>query len=386
MELTGEGLFCAPCEERPAEQDIRAVTAVTRPGSPPPIPVPPLPPLPVSRTREAPPLPPALQPSQKRTSHGTGWAVVGILALSIGIAALLAEIQDRSKSPRTTKTWLNPEDGLEYVPIPAGSFQMGCVDQDKNCEPDEKPRHAVHISRVFSLGATEVTVLAWSRFVLATHYVSEADREGFSHMWGKGGWEKKPGVSWGKPGFLQAPDHPVVNISWNDASAFCKWAGGRLPTEAEWEYAARAGQEGSIFSWGSVPDPREDGNPAVNIADETARKKGTVPSNVENYDDGYSETAPVTAFPPNAFGLHGMSGNVWEWCQDGYSPSVYSSSRPADPMGPDETKERVLRGGAYVSPLRFLRLSFRSRMAATTRNGYTGFRCVLEKTGRKPRS
>ncbi|MCK6680928.1 MAG: formylglycine-generating enzyme family protein [Thermoanaerobaculia bacterium] len=326
------------------------------------------------------------QPSNRpRTSRAL--TIMSLAILSIVIAAALSLVtRHGGRYPWTASgepekpvpVWTNPADALEYVPVTARSFQMGCLPTDAQCGADERPRHKVVIQRGFRIGRTEVTVLAFSRFALATRYVTEADREGFSHVFHAGALERKPGVSWGKPGFTQTPEHPVVNVSWNDAAAFCKWAGGRLPTEAEWEVAARAGQEGRVFPWGQAEALLLDGQPLANAADESAKKKASLAPIVGGYDDGFAYTSPVKAFPPNAFGLYGMAGNAAEWCLDRYSAGFYRASEGTDPVGPADGADRVVRGGSFVSLLGSLRASSRFHLRPSMRNDHTGFRCVIE--------
>ena len=153
---------------------------------------------------------------------------------------------------------------------------------------------------------------------------------------------------WGKE------DHPIVNVSWNDATAYCEWAGGRLPTEAEWEWAARGGKSGLVYPWGNE------------ISQQNAKYDS---------EDG---TVPVGSYPANGFGLYDMAGNVWEWCSDWYDENYYSQSPDRDPQGPSSGERRVLRGGAWNYNPRDLRASDRDRSLPDDRFNVTGFRCVRE--------
>ena len=231
---------------------------------------------------------------------------------------------------------VNAKDGLEYVWIPPGEFQMGCVPGDDDCYDTEEPRHAVNISQGFWLGRTEVTVKAYRDFLEETT------------------GEKKSGQD----------DHPVTEVDWDDARGYCEWAGGRLPTEAEWEYAARAGKEGLKYPWGN------------RISRDRANYDGT------GGRDTFRRTTPVGRFPPNEWGLHDMVGNVYEWCSDSYEADYYSSlakGEPAkDPKGPPTGSERVLRGGAWgVNPV-YLRSSLRLGYQPEFRFDFIGFRCARE--------
>ena len=191
-----------------------------------------------------------------------------------------------------------------------------------------------------------------------TGYRTEAERDG------KGGtvgtrseeiWSKIPEYTWQNPGFDQTDEHPVVNVSWNDARAFIAWLSGkegkanRLPTEAEWEYACRAGST-TRYSFGDDPE----GLAAVgNVADGTAKEKFPGRPTIAARD-GFAFTAPVGRFTPNAWGLFDMHGNVWDWCSDGYAANYYKQSPAEDPRGVDWASVRVLRGGGWLNDPRFI--------------------------------
>jgi len=164
--------------------------------------------------------------------------------------------------------------------------------------------------------------------------------------------------------------HPVVHISWHDAQTFCKWAGARLPTEAEWEYAARGGLVQQSFPWGNDREPG--GVLQMNIW------QGTFPT-VNTLEDGYLGTAPVDALPANAYGLHHMSGNVWEWCADWFDPRFCWRSPRRNPIGPAHGRVRVIRGGSYVCHATYchhFHVAARSHSSAVGTAGNVGFRCV----------
>lgn len=271
---------------------------------------------------------------------------------------------------------VNPKDGLEYASIPAGTFQMGCVPQDSACAAAEKPRHPVALTRGFWMGKTEVTVGAFSRFASQAGYRTAAEKEGWAYAWDGAKWDKKSGASWQGPGFAQSDTHPVVDVSWDDAKAFCEWSGGRLPTEAEWEYAARAGSE-TIYVWGNDTMPVKDGRKQANVADETAKRKYAGFGIFSGYDDGYAETAPVASFAPSGLGLYDLTGNVWEWCSDFYQDS-YAGAAGTDPKGASSGQYRVLRGGSWHVIPWFGRVSCRLRYVPGYRNGSFGIRCVRD--------
>jgi formylglycine-generating enzyme required for sulfatase activity/tRNA A-37 threonylcarbamoyl transferase component Bud32 len=268
----------------------------------------------------------------------------------------------------------NTVDGLEYVLVPAGGFEMGCVPTDTLCEDAERPAHHVQITRPFLLGRTEVTVEAFGRFVEKTGHQTTAEKPGS----GDGlDLEAGPKRDWRHPGFPQEPRHPVVHVSWDDAAAFCAWSGGRLPTEAEWEYAARGGRAGARYVWGDDEVPAAGGKKHANIADESAGRRFPEWKFLRGYDDGFVYTAPVGSFEPNGFGLADMAGNVWEWCADGFDPAYYARNVASDPTGAEPARERVRRGGAWDSlQPRPLRASNRDGQPPQEHFNSVGFRCA----------
>lgn len=275
--------------------------------------------------------------------------------------------------------------GMKFVSIPAGEFMMGsredAVSVMKNPTKVEalerdKPLHKVTLSRPFFLQSTEVTVDQFRRFITATGYRTDAEKEGWSWVYDRvqHNWVKTLFVNWRSPGFSQGDNHPVTSVSWNDAQAFVTWLNEkegtdayRLPTEAQWEYAARAGTE-TPFYWGSTPDGRY-----ANFID-------TSYANVRPKDkdlsggvyDGYIFTAPVGSFKPNTWGLYDMSGNVWEWCHDWYGD--YPAGAVVDPLGPGEGKRRIVRGGSWDCQAKFMRSSARIRRVPVNRYHDFGFR------------
>jgi formylglycine-generating enzyme required for sulfatase activity len=270
--------------------------------------------------------------------------------------------------------------GMVLMRIDPGEFLMGSTDSDKEAEADEKPAHRVRITRPFYLGRDEVTVGQFRRFMAASGYRSEAERDG------KGGWgwneAKKLSMqnlkySWRDPGFPQTDEHPVVNVSWNDAVAFCEWLGKadsrvyRLPTEAEWEYACRAGTKTRYWSG----DSAETLATAGNLADASARRKYLEWTTISG-TDGFVYTAPVGQFRANAFGIHDMHGNVWEWCGDGYAGDYYKESPPADPPGPSQAPFRVVRGGSCFGNPHSFRSACRGKHPPDYRFNFLGFRIV----------
>ncbi len=275
--------------------------------------------------------------------------------------------------------------GMTLVRIAPGSFLMGSPDSDAMAEPDEKPQHKVFIAKPFDLGATQVTVEQFRRFVDAERYKSDAEKDsrgGYGWNQSAGKFEQAPKYTWRNSGFSQGDDHPVVNVSWNDAVAFCAWLskkeGGsyRLPTEAEWEYACRAGTT-TRYSCGDDPE----GLVLVgNVADATLKAKYPGVTAI-NASDEALYTAAVGRYRANAWGLYDLHGNVWEWCSDGYDSRYYAKSPAADPLGLSAAIDRVIRGGSWYSEARDARSAFRGRSGMEFRSNFLGFRLARGQRG-----
>ena len=232
---------------------------------------------------------------------------------------------------------------------------------------------------------------AFASFVDATGYVSDAERYAWSFVFagfmsddapetrgvvGAEWWRQVFGADWRHPEgpdstIADRLDHPVIHVSWNDAQAYCAWSGTRLPTEAEWEYAARAGSHGP-FPWGDELEPG--GEHRMNVF------QGRFPG-ANSCADGFAGTAPVDTFAPNGFGLYNMTGNVWEWCEDWYDARYYARSRRDDPRGPAGGTHRVMRGGSYLchgSYCRRYRVSARHGSEPASSTGNVGFRVAAD--------
>jgi formylglycine-generating enzyme required for sulfatase activity len=250
---------------------------------------------------------------------------------------------------------------------------MGCVPGDSACQSYEKPRHQVALTRAYALLATEVTRGQFRTFTGLTGYRTLAEREGWGAAFDRAGYSRQDGLSWREPGFFQGDDHPVVQVSWDDAVAYCAWAGGRLPTEAEWEYAARGGVADARFVWGDAAD-----GVSANVADDAARPHFPWWAVFPDYRDGFSWTAPAGSFAANAFGLFDMAGNVWEWMADWYAATAYASSSTVDPRGPASGRSRVVRGSSWGDEPLVLRVSERSYLAPEQRSYFHGFRCARD--------
>ncbi|QDT63673.1 formylglycine-generating enzyme family protein [Calycomorphotria hydatis] len=311
----------------------------------------------------------------------------------------------------------NPE-GMVW--IPGGTFEMGNPEPNEH-QRDEDPVHTVTLDGYW-MDETEVSNQQFKEFVDATGYVTIAEKkpkkEDFlgqvpdisvipdenlvagsicfnsdfdpstidksKPLWPYAVWQHVEGANWREP---QGPgssideimDHPVVHIAWPDAVAYAEWAGKRLPTEAEWEYAARGGLKDAAYPWGNERQP--DGEWMHNIW------QGDFPYENKN-DDGFKTSAPVKTFPPNAYGLYDMSGNVWEWCHDWYRPDYYFHSPERNPFGPSSSYDpqepmipkRVQRGGSFMCSDTYCigyRVTARMKGDLMTGTFHCGFRCVV---------
>lgn len=276
------------------------------------------------------------------------------------------------------------------VAIPSGSFHMGDAFGEGYATDGEIPVHEVELDG-FRIDATAVTNRMFVTFVEATGYRTEAEQYGSSAVFhllvaapegdvigrsaGAPWWINVRGADWAHPGgpfsdWQEIPNHPVVHVSWHDATAYCQWAGRRLPTEAEWEYAARGGLKCKRYAWGDELTPG--GEHRCN------KWQGTFPTS-NTKDDGFLGTAPVKSFPANGYGLYEVAGNVWEWCNDWFLPKYYRNSPKENPPGPTIGAGRVMRGGSYLCHESYCN---RYRVAARTSNtpesssGNCGFRTV----------
>lgn len=257
------------------------------------------------------------------------------------------------------------------VLIPGGVFEMGTNDG----MPFEGPVHRVAV-KGFHIDEHEVTVAEFARFVEASGYLTDAERFGWSAVFDvkSGEWMRVDGADWRRPegGDAAGQDEPAVQVSWNDANAYAKWAGKRLPTEAEWEFAARGGLAGKKYAWGD--ELRPGGKPVANWW------QGMFPDR-DSGEDGFAGRAKVGSFKPNGYGLFDVTGNVWEWTADRYSEDYYALSPSSDPKGPTAGGERSIRGGSWMCAENFCsnyRVAARSHATPDSGMNNLGFRCVKD--------
>jgi formylglycine-generating enzyme len=277
------------------------------------------------------------------------------------------------------------------VRLDGGVFGMGSVDRWAYPEDGEGPVKEVEVSG-FSIGAYAVSNADFSRFVEETAYVTDAERFGWSFVFAgllpddfpptqgvmhAPWWRKVEGADWGHPegphsSIGERLDHPVVHVSWNDAEAYCAWTGTRLPHEAEWEFAARGGLEGKAYPWGDELEPGGEHRMNVWQGDFPARNTA---------EDGFNGTAPTASYPPNGYGLHNMTGNVWEWTADWFDPTSRQHDRRSDPARPQRATARVQKGGSYLchhSYCRRYRVAARQGSTPDSSTGNVGFRCARD--------
>ena len=276
------------------------------------------------------------------------------------------------------------------VHLDGGPFRMGSESPEAFPADGEGPVRTVTLSP-FHISKTTVTNAQFAEFVAATGYRTEAERFGWSYVFehhvadpaasprlpGTPWWLAIQHADWSHPEGPESsisgrPNHPVVQVSWDDAVAYCAWSGHRLPTEAEWEYAARAGLDQNTYPWGNHLTPN--GVHMCNIW------QGAFPDS-DLGQDGFTATAPADAFAPNAFGLFNPIGNVWEWCADFFHPAWHIEASPLDPVGPPSGTARVMKGGSYLCHESYCwryRNSARTATPADSSTCHIGFRVVRD--------
>jgi sulfatase modifying factor 1 len=352
------------------------------------------------------------KPQESRLSASHLWvlgaAVVGGLLLVL--IFLASPGRGEAYDPLADADEVDPE----MVEVPGGAFVMGTATGTREEDRDAKPAHEVAV-RGFRMDKTEVTNGQFAAFVKATGYVTIAeqrpDPRKYPHAdprllvpgsavfvavqasFDPSGWDAPhppwwryvPGASWRHPDgpgstIRGKKNYPVVHIAWEDAAAYAQWAGKRLPTEAEWEYAARGGVSGQEYAWGSARQG-EGGNWYANTF------QGEFPHN-DTGEDGFAGLAPAAQYPPNGYGLYDMSGNVWEWCADWYDSRYYARSPRDNPPGPETGEpdangqpQRVRRGGSFLCADTYCRRYVphaRDKNPPDSGASHTGFRCVKD--------
>jgi formylglycine-generating enzyme required for sulfatase activity len=311
-------------------------------------------------------------------------------------AEAMAQAEERAKAqaaaklkeaPRATlrpgSVFQDCADCPRMVVIAAGEFAMGSPATEAGRGVDEGPQRQVSFAQPFALGRSEVTVAEFRRFADETGYRTDAERD--TRAQGCSGFiyaeptAASPGAraftSWRSPGLTQAESHPVLCVSWNDARAYAQWLSSkagkryRLPSEAEWEYAARAGSV-SARHWGDDPDQA---CRFANVADQS-RFQTLGFGQRHECTDGHYFTAPAGGYTPNRFGLHDMLGNVWEWAEDCWNASYAAAPADGSAWLAGDCAQRVIRGGSWSSVPRFVRSATRYRNTADHRDNLTGFR------------
>ena len=311
------------------------------------------------------------------------------------------------RQPRQPPRVVENSLGMRFVWVPAGEFMMGSQEAPEVLAQsypqyerkrladlaDEAPIHPVRITRSFFLGQHEVTLGQFRKFIAASGYTPESIADGTGGYGYNPAYDpaksqrgdafegRDPKYSWQNPGFPQDDRHPVLNVTWNDAVAMSQWLSQhegktyRLPTEAEWEYACRAGTSTRYYN-GDEPESLLQ---IANAFDADAAKNWPAwqPFALKGHD-GYAFTAPVGSFKPNAFGLHDMLGNAWEWTADWHDENYYAQSPLADPQGPADGSVRVRRGGSWHTWPLYARCSYRNWNSAQTRYTLVGMRLLRE--------
>ncbi len=301
-------------------------------------------------------------------------------------------VQSRSLSEERQRAFTGSTE--EMVLLDRAEFLMGTDYHEGFPADGEGPVRRVRIDS-FYMDVYPVRNREFARFADAEKYVTEAERFGWSFAFegdlpdrgeslgaqdivhGAEWWKRVRGADWRHPegpgsDIHARPDHPVVQVSWNDAAAYAAWAGKRLPTEAEWEYAARGGLEQKLYPWGNDLTP--DGKHLCNIW------QGNFP--LENTaEDGFASVAPVDAFPPNGFGLYSVTGNTWEWCADWFDAGFHQFATLDNPVGPPSGVARVLKGGSYLCHRSYCnryRVAARSSNTPDSATTNMSFRCVRD--------
>ncbi len=299
---------------------------------------------------------------------------------------------------------------MQLVLLPPGDFLMGSDETTEDLAAayphyetkrlrrlrDEAPVHRVRITRPFYLGRHEVTVGQFRRFLAASGHVPESEADGTGGYGYNPAYDpatsprgdafegRDPRYSWSNPGFRQGDDHPVLNVTWNDAVALAQWLTRqeghryRLPTEAEWEYACRASIGTSTGDPLPGRRPREPSDHGQHLRRRQSGELAPVGALRAGGRDGFAFTAPAGSFAPNAFGLCDMQGNAWEWVADWYAEDTYVNSPAEDPQGPASGDRRVRRGGSWHTWSLYARCAYRNWNSPKTRHTLVGMRLAMD--------
>jgi len=293
------------------------------------------------------------------------------------------------------KQLINPYDLnpnlTNMISVPAGSFVMGTNSDIGFPDDGEGPEKTINLNQ-FHIDIYSVTNSEFEKFITETKYITEAEQYGWSFVFYKllskvtlakieykvtstPWWCVVKNAYWRRPegpksNIKNRGDHPVVHISWNDAVNYCTWANKRLPTEAEWEYAAQGGLENSIYPWGNELIPNNEHQ--CNIWQGEFPKENSL-------EDGYLSTAPVNSYKSNGYGLYNIVGNVWEWTQDWFSTSYPKIRDTNNPLGPGTGESKVIKGGSFLCHKSYCnryRIAARSSNTTNSSTSNLGFRCV----------
>ena len=309
---------------------------------------------------------------------------------SSGCCAPARDDEPKTATPPQIKSAEKQGSTKNMILLKGGEFLMGSTDKSFPAD-GEGPVRKVRVNP-FWIEPVTVSNQRFAEFVAATGYVTEAETFGWSFVFHQflpddfpptravseaPWWRQVFEADWQHPegphsNIAERLDHPVVHVSWHDAQAFAQWAGKRLPTEAEWEYAARGGLKQKTYPWGNKLRPG--GKHRCNIW------QGTFPTH-NKAEDGYVGTAPVEAFPPNRFGLYNTSGNVWEWCSDWFSATHHLTGPRDNPTGPPRGDSKVMRGGSYLCHKSYCnryRVSARTANTPDSSTGHMGIRLVMD--------
>jgi serine/threonine-protein kinase len=276
--------------------------------------------------------------------------------------------------PLAGQRLISSKDGMTLLYVPAGDFLLGSADTDPDAREDEKPQQTIYLD-AFWMDRTEVTVAQFRKFAETSGYVTDAEREGGGLVYSPNEVNVKSAY-WQLPQGSGAPEatgrQPVTQVTWNDAKTYCEWAGRRLPTESEWDKAAR-GSQGSLYPWGNTFDPAR-----LNFCDRSCG----APWRLTAYDDTFSRVSSVGLYPSGAspYNLLDVAGNVWEWVNDYYDFRGYYRFPTANPPGLEIGDQRVARGGSWIDTPDRLRASARLPLNPRVRSNVTGFRCAVSAT------